>query len=539
MEITDAAVWHNYTISTPTYSDSEDLASKLIETGVFSSVLTPSNKLYYSNKGAISNQELQLEYSHDFLGLTVTGLKNIDLDDLCDFTKAGFMKCINMRLSQEKVMHLQGGFFSNSIIGSIKPFFIDPNDDQRYLFPMVRVYEIGITQVTFMDDGTYEGDIKEFIDERVNMPLRKLNYITSPFSYVKKHLDIESECVNYALRHNFRKIKEAYISLLKSELKTPNIDSLNLNEEYVDYAGALKLEDSISDIARHIAAIVSYTLKKGKKYNKLSKLDRDSLYGYWQGKPNIFVFEHENQKDTATENSKNSEVMINSILAKSSYYIKYGRSKEHIDHRAFDDYNFFSEPGVCLTLLAKNTYTNMISNKEATYSSENLMMDALVKSDMRDLAAVFFEIKSQEISISKSSINLARIREEIITFEEWLRITSRRFGEIQDYVLSFLHDSDIRTSLNNMNSLLKAKTEIMKLKEAELSERTSKRTEWIFGLIACTSLTPVISPMLEGSKIDSLISYLNMAKYKDGVYLIIIMITVFILDFLLSKTTKK
>lgn len=538
MEIKDATVWHNYTIGTPSYTDSESLALKLITTGVFSSILTSSNSLYYLKRSSFCQQKLEIVYSNDFLGLTATGLDNINLDELCDFTKLSFLKSLSVRLSHEKIMHLQGDFFSRCTIGFLKPFFIDGEDDNNYLIPMIRVYEIGITQVTFLCYTDFEGSLKEFIDEKVGLPQKKLNYIAAPISYVMKHLEIETESTPFIMRKKFKGVVSNYASMLHLGIKAPNVDGINLKAEYTDYAGILGIEDSISDVARHIAAIVNHSFMNKRAFDIFKSLDRDSLYGYWEGKPNIFVIEHENQQDLATLNSQFNEGMINALLAKTSLFIEGGRIKKHLDHRAFDDYNFFSEPGVCLTVLSKRTYETMAAEEAGAYTADDLMMDSLVKGNMRDLAAAFFEIKSSEIRASESSMSLAKTREDLIDFEEWLRVTSRRFGEIRDYVASFLNDSDIKSSINNMNKLLKAKTEVMKLREAEFSEKTSKRSELIFGLIACTSLTPVIVPMLKGSAIDSAISLFVPGKFKDGFYLATIMLVVLVMIFIRSKNKK-
>ena len=56
------------------------------------------------------------------------------------------------------------------------------------------------------------------------------------------------------------------------------------------------------------------------------------------------------------------------------------------------------------------------------------MWDNQVKSDLRDFISFSYDSTIEKIGNEKSHLGLAKIQEDILLFEEWLRIFSRKYG---------------------------------------------------------------------------------------------------------------
>ncbi|RZF20329.1 hypothetical protein B7L62_02620 [Serratia marcescens] len=72
---------------------------------------------------------------------------------------------------------------------------------------------------------------------------------------------------------------------------------------------------------------------------------------------------------------------------------------------------------------------------------------------------------------------------------------------------------------NNVNTLLKARIQAIKLEDARVSERSNRFLTIAFGLIASTSLSPIIAkPVFETLGITKLSEWSVFNGFEDAIY---------------------
>ena len=243
-----------------------------------------------------------------------------------------------------------------------------------------------------------------------------------------------------------------------------------------------------------------------------------SLYGVWQGKPNIFIEMHDNQKEDASNNLKSNNKLISSLLIKNHYFYNMGKGVDYHDFRAFNDFSFFSEQATSLTVLSKGFYDSLIEIDDDKHFIA-LRWDSLIKANLRSLVSAFYEIQFESIRQCNSNMQLSLIQQRMVNFDEWLRISSKKYGEIQDYTEEFLRDKDIKLQKDNLKALIKVKTDIARLKDSDRSDKSNKMMTMIFGLLASTSLTPIlIKPLLDMFSFPILLKKYGLGDFYDAIY---------------------
>ncbi|ENE4179307.1 hypothetical protein ABNH39_000287 [Enterobacter kobei] len=537
MQIQKGTVWHTYTTQSPTYDNAEETASKLIETGMFLAILTPDNTFKCLSGSKVLSTKLSMKFENNGHGVRVDGAQHLGDSGVCNLTANAFYNCINLRLSENKLFFITEQPYCDNIICCQKPFLIKNDDEEFLLLPIIRLYQNGISHITFIDEERYDNELSFFIDSKINLPFKASDSIVSSFEYTCKSIELDYCSMSFFRRMVSKRLLSAQFRDLEIKSQEISDDDLIINGRYIDYAKEFEIQNTLSDIARTTVAVIHNTLKSKTLKDFIFGKKTTDFYHGWQGKPNIYIFSHDNQKSNALKNEKYNKKLISSLLGKSTFFIDEKDKQSHFDFRAFNDFNYYSEQGVTLTLCSKKI---SYENSPETYTESNLIWDNQVKSDLRDYISFFYESKIEQIKSESDHISLATIQEEIIQFEEWLRVFSKKYGEIQELIFKNVKSNDLELARKNLAKMLTSRMHVIKLKDASKSESSNRNITIAFGLVASTSLSPVIiKPLFERIGFTKIISNYKLENYSETIYYIFAVTLVLVLLWLVNKFNKK
>lgn len=535
MKIQQGSVWHTYTMQCPDISLSKKIIKHAMLSGVFLSAFDHRKDLHYFNGGKLSKSHLEFEFNSDVTGVKVSGLPFDKENQACDLTKYSAHILVNKILSQAKILQADDTFYNDFIFFAMKPLFLKDGATERAIIPIINVYENGIAQVNFIDLGNYSDSIDDFIKNQVLYPYKRFNSITCSLEYATKFVDFDNK-ISSLWR---RLIDRRFLNELKMKLKNDSgpitYGELKLSGNYVDYMKFSSVRHGLSDIARTAVALLYSNAIKVTFREFIMGVAVNKYYSGWQGKPNIFIFEHDNQKSKSSLNWASNRRMINALLSKSMGLYQENIPLRYEDYRMFDDFNYFSAQGISLSVLTSKSRKQLHESKGFTV--DNFMWDNLVKSDLREIVSFFYEGAIYKIKNINGSVELAKIRKEIFEFEEWLRSTSRRSGEIHSYALSLYNHNDIKQSRKSIDSLIKSKMEVIKIQETESNDRANRNLTLIFGLVATTSISPIlVKPILEVLKFSDLLKGTIFYNFIDAIYFVF---SIILVSFVIALINRK
>ncbi|CAH6303988.1 hypothetical protein [Pantoea agglomerans] len=534
MNIQKGTVWHTYTMQCPNIKLSRRMIKDVMHSRIFLSAFDYTKNLYYFDGDRLKKSRLDFQFNTDVTGLKVTGLPFDKKHAACDFTLYSTHILINKILSQNKILQADGTFYSDYVFFALKPFFLGSDDNQKIIIPVISIYENGIAQVNFIDLNDYSNTLNEFIRDNVNYPFTRPHSIICPIEYAVTYLSFDNKISPLFRRLlDYRYYREVKRTLLNNS-EPLEYGERSLNGNYVDYMKFSNVKHGLGDIARTIVALVYSHIIKISPREFLLGLDVNKYYSGWQGKPNIFILEHDNQKTKSSLNWLANKRMINALLSKTMGLYQDNIPLRYEDYRMFDDFNYFSAQGVSLSMLTSKSLKQL--NLSSGFTVDNFKWDNLVKSDLREIVSFFYEGTIYKINNINKNIELAQIKKEIFEFEEWLRQTSRRSGEIHNYALSLFEHNDIKQSRKSIDSLIKSKMELIKIQETESSDKANKNLTLIFGLIATTSISPIlVKPAFEYFKLDDCLRGTVFYDFIDAIYFVISISLVYLLIKILNK----
>lgn len=536
MQIKRGTIWHTYTTQSPEYKDAEKFASDLMDTGLFLAILTPNNTFKYLTNNTLTSTKLKMRYENNENAVTVDGGNKIHESGACALTANAFFNCINIRLSERKLFHTTGNSYYENIICCKKPIIIKNSDDEFVIHPIIRLYKNGIAHVTFVDTEEHNKDLNGFIRNILNLPLKLNDSITTSVEFASSSLLLDYSGMSLFNRTKIKNDIKEKLKLLDNNSESLTIGKYKVTGRYVEYTNLLQIQHNLSDIARYLIAIIFNITKKKKINDFIIGKNLSEFYNYWQGKPSIYIFEHENQKNGASSNYDSNKDFVHSLLGKSHILASKKHTKNHIDHRMFDDFNFFSEQAIALTLLSNGVEKEALTS---TYTEQNLMWDNQVKSELREFISFFYESTINKIENEKTHLGLAKLQESVISFEEWLRVFSKKYGEIQEFAFNTQKSNDIKKARQNVIKMIKSRMLVIKLIDTDLSEKRNKKITIAFGLIASTSLSPIIiKPLLNTLGLTSLMHKYELKNYEDAIYFIIALIFVWLIIIAMNIKTK-
>ncbi|EKD5544300.1 hypothetical protein OR582_001510 [Escherichia coli] len=536
MQIQRGVIWHTYTTQSPEYQDAEKFSSDLINTGLFLAILTPHNTFKYLSKNTPSSTKISMRYENNENAVTVEGGDKIHASGVCALTATAFSQCINIRLSERKLFHTSGNNYYENIICCQKPILVKNNDVEFFIHPIIRLYKNGIAHVTFVDTEERNVDLNDFIKNILNLPLKLNSSITTSIEFAKSSLLLDYSGMPLLSRLIAKCSIKKSLKLLNDNSEDLEVGEFKVTGRYIDYTNLMQIQHNLSDIARYVIAIIFDKTKKRTIKDYLLGRNLSEFYNFWQGKPSVYIFEHDNQKNNATDNFQSNKSLVYSLLGKNHLLTNIKHTKKIIDHRAFDDFNFFSEQSLALTILTCKVKKEFFTG---TYTEDNLMWDNQVKSDLRDFISFSYDSTIEKIGNEKSHLGLAKIQEDILLFEEWLRIFSRKYGEIQDFTFNTLNSIDIKRARQSVIELIKSRIQVLKLIDADLNDKSNKKITMAFGLIASTSLSPIlVKPLFETLNLSLLIKKSGLKSYEDAIYFATSMVLVWLIIKLLNFRRK-
>lgn len=527
MQVNRGTVWHTYTTQSPEYQDAEKFASDLIGTGLFLAILTPDNTFKYLIDNTSASIKLSMEFENNDNAVTVKGGGNVQETDTCSLTKLSFLNCINIRLSEKKLFHTTNNKYSENIICCKKPILIKTDEREFLLLPIVRLYRNGIAHITFIDMIERNEELTPFINEILQLPHKINHSITTSLEFARLSLLLDCSGMSLLNRMKINRATKESLAILSDNAESFEINDDKITGSYVNYTDLLDIKHNLSDISRYLIAITFNVVKKKGFKDFIFGQNLSDFYNFLQGKPSIYIFEHEDQCLSALDNYNKNRKLIYSLLGKTHFLANAKYTRDYIDYRAFDDFNFFSEQGIALTILSRGVGQEKLTGE---YTEQNLMWDNQLKSELREFISFFYESKTNKIENERTHLGLAKTQEDIIKFEEWLRIFSRKYGEIQEFALNTLEAKDIKKSRHNIIEMIRAKMLVIKLTDAEINERINRKITMAFGLIASTSLSPFITkPLSNTLGINEIINKYGFKNYEDAIYFVFSLIIVWLI----------
>ncbi len=98
---------------------------------------------------------------------------------------------------------------------------------------------------------------------------------------------------------------------------------------------------------------------------------------------------------------------------------------------------------------------------------------------------------------------------------------------------------DINQAKNNVSTLLKARIQVVKLEDARVSERSNRLLTIAFGLIASTSLSPIIAkPVFNLLDIADQEVWKKLSNFEDAIYFLTTVLLVLPSIWLLNKISR-
>ncbi|VEB93445.1 Uncharacterised protein [Citrobacter koseri] len=536
MNINKGTVWHSYSLQCPLLTEININLKKALQSGIALSALTNGNVLHCISNGKYSRFQLNIEFGTGDSNLKVDLPEHlIATDNLLGYS---INLHLNKILAQKKLLHYDDDFFKNATVIAIKPIVCKNSDATYILFPIVTIYDLGVTQIDFIDPNDYHEELDVFIRDKVGLPFTKFGSINVPLDYALNYYKLDIALSSIFMRFILRKhLRYSHSNLVNNACEFIYEDLL-IGNEYVDYAKLTNTPHNLSDIARTLTAMIFFLSRRRSIKEYVFGIKESSLYGIWQGKPNIFIEQHDNQKEDASTNLKSNNKLISSLLIKNHYFYNMGKGVDYHDFRAFNDFSFFSEQATSLTVLSKGLNDRLIEIDDDEHFIA-LRWDSLIKANLRSLVSTFYEIQFDSIRQCNSNMQLSLIQQRMVNFDEWLRISSKKYGEIQDYTEKFLRDKDIKQQKDNLKALIKVKTDIAKLKDSDRSDKSNKMMTMIFGLLASTSLTPVlIQPLLDLFSFPIFLKKYGLDDFSDAIYFFITCALIGVLILVLRKLVR-
>ena len=100
------------------------------------------------------------------------------------------------------------------------------------------------------------------------------------------------------------------LKLLNDNSEDLEVGEFKVTGRYIDYTNLMQIQHNLSDIARYVIAIIFDKTKKRTIKDYLLGRNLSEFYNFWQGKPSVYIFEHDNQKNNATDNFQSNKSLV-------------------------------------------------------------------------------------------------------------------------------------------------------------------------------------------------------------------------------------
>jgi len=126
----------------------------------------------------------------------------------------------------------------------------------------VTIYDLGVTQIDFIDPSDYHEELDVFIRDNVGLPFTQFGSINVPLDYALNYYKLDIALSSVFMRFLLRKhLRHSHSNLVNNACEFIYEDLL-IGKEYVDYAKLTNTPHNLSDIARTLTAMIFFLIKK-------------------------------------------------------------------------------------------------------------------------------------------------------------------------------------------------------------------------------------------------------------------------------------
>lgn len=544
MQIHSGEAWHTYTTTLNLNCGLENLIHPLLESQLFSFCITNEGLLYHIEDGIVKNYHTILEFSPSFYGMQVE-LPNF-IKNHADVAQSRSLQIIlHIILANHKAFNeptkFPGKFLKFCLPTSFMKFDGQKNHDISTI--CLTLYESNVAQVTFINHHSLDDlDLKTAIETNANRGNKPIESFLCCMALIEKTIELNlcSSSIREQIRNKrYYKNKINEINQQKFEIE---LEGLRLTcFEYIREDSPALLSSSI---ALTLIDIVGNEIYKScrSKIERLLKTPRNGVFHRhgWHGHPSLFIAEHENQKNTASENKEYNMQSIRCMAIKAFVPAEDSLpdSAIPVDLRPFDDYNHFHSPAISITILSGKAKRNLEKHPSGFI---NVITDCQAKTDAILLMKQNTQAYGDQIRSAKTSSQLDALIIARDLAEESLLMSVRRSGEVYDFFKEAKACADYAAIAEAIEKRLSIIEKTKQRKEQADSQKKSLIITVFFGIIASGTLAnDLMPPLLKtlGMELDTNESGTKI-MILIATYVILLILTIAIYKLPSSRKTKK
>ncbi len=507
MIISESEIW--YTYSTYLVGGVRNLnkaAQLLVESGLAFCAMHRDGQTYWKTKDGFRSGVTNIEVNGKGDRATID-LKPHDSGepDYAEFAKEAWYQCARLRYTE---IRLFGEDYSapppyiRAFLGECE--LIDSDEEVTRImtcYPIIKLYESGVLIVEMRTILEHSIEIREFINEYLNVHTRRFDVIGVPpalsriaprayDSYTHPRRSTKSRASVWALERGHDKAIDQLTEI--NESGDFAFESAPLPSSF----GEGKHETLLS-LVLTMFEVISFTISDPRKGLHLLLRGQRKLIargGYWQARPHVHILRYEDQAKTAAENEARHRNALNQIFLSTSEKPRSNAADELPDNaRLFEDYGAYVAPQAIVWM-----WSELGIDRERKWEDPNrghLVYPNQACGEMLEYGYMVHRSLSESTLSAVTSRDVTKIRRTVLDLGSRLRQSSH-FGEIAK-----LLENGWRAM--RLDDLKKDIEEALAIRESETRSSETRATETIgrmltivFGMVAIPTLAgEVVSPL--------------------------------------------
>lgn len=528
-------IWHTFSSGLGHEIDVDVACKRLVESNLFSVALTSTGDLFYISENRCTKDSLQINMDLGRTGLRVEGHNGFLDSDQEIFTLMSFKRSLSLLLSQRKAFNAEFGFPCKSAWLFMEPILIkaEQEEDYQILIPYLTIHLDGAFQLTLAPlFGFTDASAKTVIKYYVNRVQRNISSVLVSPGFARDAFLIYKRGLSWKQRVIHRRQLSELCNKFASDTRTVEID------EDVSIVVTELLDNdemSLTDVARNILHRSASIALGPKKYSGciFAKTEESLLNSPWSGKPIVYIESCSKKSESLADAVRDNDKFIKSIL----HRVEGAKwNPDLVDYRALNDYAHFYSPSVSLAFCSNEIVEFINAQRESTYDFDNVICDVQILNEAAQYITLFYNRKLFELESLKDAVAVSKMKLEIAIFEDRLISSSRQSGEVFNFIDSVLHEPMLSSSRQVLSQKITTSERSHELSEKSLSDARSWRLTILFGIIASTTLTPVlVNPIL--NYLDVLDGYSKDISSVIGVAVSMVLVSA--VAWLASVTAKR
>lgn len=499
MHIYSGEAWHTYTTTLDLGCGLENLIHPLLESKLFSFCITNEGLLYHLEDGIIKNHRAILDFSPSFYGMHV----NIPefINNHADVAQTRALNIIlHLILANHKAFNEPTKFPGKFLKFCVPTSFIKFEGQQDYDISTIclTLYESNVAQVTLINHHNLDDlDLETAIETNANRGNKPIESFLCCMAFIEKTIELNLFSSSKKEQIRNRKYYNKKIAEINEQPVEINLETSRFScFEYIEEDSPLLL---LSSIALTLVDIAGNEIDKSckSKFERLLKPQRNGIFHKhgWHGHPSLFIAEHENQKDTASENLAHNKQFIRCLAIKAFVPEEDSLPDSAIppDLRPFDDYNHLHSSAISITILSNKAKKNLESSPSGFI---NVITDCQAKTDSTLVMKQKIHEYGDQIRSAKTSLELDSLVIARDLAEEAFLMSARRSGEVYDFFKEAKADADYTAITEAIEKRLSINEKTKQRKEQADSQKKSLIITVFFGIIASGTLANDLMPPL-------------------------------------------